>query len=568
MSTAPFSHGLLFCLGIGVFFGLVGARLFQKLKIPQVVGYIVMGVIIGETGFRLVTLADIESLKPFNIFALGIIGFLVGGELKIEAFKKYGKQFAAILFGEGLGAFFLVGGVVTAFLYFLFHNVTAAIAAGVVFGAIASATDPASTIDVLWEYRTKGVLTTSIMAIVALDDALAMALYGIGTCVAQMISATDASFASQFYKTGSELLGSLIIGGMFALILYCILRWMFQAEKALGIALGLILIMINLAAELDMDVILAAMMLGFCVTNISPRRSEKLFSVMRGFSTPVYVLFFVLVGARLSLKNMPWWLWVIVGLYVTGRSIGKFVGSWAGAKVTKAPDVVRKYLGLGLFAQGGVAVGLSIMAGSHLSNVMLGGYPLGDVIIYGVTATTLMVQIVGPATVKLAVKLAGEINRNVTSEDVIASWTVRNVANTDVQPIPEQEPLKDAVRRFSEHRHFVYPIVDASNKLIGIMSLKGLKEVLSDHASWEWLLVSDVMEIPRELAHPGDELADIIKTMESLGLEEMPVVESGENRTPVGMITLSDVRRRIEEELLNRQYQHDDPEKVQGAVVA
>jgi Kef-type K+ transport system membrane component KefB len=562
-----FSHGLLFILGIGIFLGLIGAWLFQRIKFPQVVGYIVIGLIIGNTGFNLITVHDVELLQPFNIFALGIIGFLVGGELKINSFKKYGKQFSAILFGEGLGAFFLVGSLITVILYILFKNFATALAGGIVFGAIASATDPASTVDVLWEYRARGVLTTSITAIVALDDALAMALYGLGTSAAQLLSSSNVSFGAQCSKIGIELVGAIVVGVLFAIILNFILRWIYDKEKTLGIALGVILLMITLAGSLGMDVILASMTLGFAVSNISPERSEKLFSLMRGFSTPVYVLFFVLVGARLSIGEMPKWLWIIVGVYVVARSAGKFFGAMLGAKLSKAPVVVQKYLGLGIFAQGGVAVGLSIMAGQHLKGVSLGTLPLGDAIIFGVTATTLIVQLVGPAAVKLAIKLAGEIGKDVTAEDVIESWKVENVIDSQVVTILESTSLHEAVKVFSEHKHIVFPVTNANNKFLGILSMKGLKDVLTDSASWRWLLVSDVIEVTKSVSYPGDKLKPVIRKMESLNIEELPIIKSKDDKTPVGIITLSDIRTMVAEELLRRQA--DSSEEVpEEAVVS
>ena len=146
--------GLLTIIGLCIFGGVLGAWVFQKLHVPQVVGYIVIGVLIGESGLRVVDHTDILALQPFNLFALGLIGFLVGGELRGSIFKKYGKQFTAILLGEGLAAFFLVGVTTTLIVQMVCHDWVISLAAGTVFGAIASATDPASTIDVLWEYRT------------------------------------------------------------------------------------------------------------------------------------------------------------------------------------------------------------------------------------------------------------------------------------------------------------------------------------------------------------------------------------------------------------------------------
>ncbi len=273
--------GVLFILGIGVFGGIIGARLFQRLNIPQVVGYIVIGLIIGESGLQMVRSEDILMLEPLNFFALGVIGFLVGGELKIEAFRKYARQFTAILLGEGLFAFFFVSVPVTFLLQAVLHNLPVALAGGMVFGAIASATDPASTVDVLWENRSRGVLTTSIMAIVALDDALAMMLYGIGTSVAKMLTGMGSSPGHHLLLVCGELLGSLVLGAVFAMLLIWLLRWIGDRERSTALAVGLILLLISFAVFGAFDVILAAMTLGFITANAAPKRSRNLFLALR-----------------------------------------------------------------------------------------------------------------------------------------------------------------------------------------------------------------------------------------------------------------------------------------------
>ena len=108
--SGDLSHDVMLMLGVGVFGGLCGGWLFQKLRVPQVVGYIGVGLLIGASGLRLVRATTIRRLlEPFTLFALAVIGFLVGGELKLEDFRRHGKQFAAILLGEGLMAFVLVG---------------------------------------------------------------------------------------------------------------------------------------------------------------------------------------------------------------------------------------------------------------------------------------------------------------------------------------------------------------------------------------------------------------------------------------------------------------------------
>ena len=548
------SIGYLFIIGLAVFGGMIGAWAFQKLKVPQVLGYIVIGLIVGESGAEIITNDAIRTLTPLNTFALGIIGFLVGGELDVNEFKKYGKQFAAILLGEGVTAFILVGAATILFLMSIGAPFSAALAGGIVFGAIASATDPASTVDVLWEYRSKGILTTSITAIVALDDALAMTLYGLGTGAAQMISGGEASIAHQALDVGIEIFGALLLGLIGALFLNYLLKWFHQSEKSMGFTLGLLVLVIAIADIFNMDVIMAAMMMGFVAANVNPVRTKKGFELLRGFSAPIYVIFFVFVGARLGLGSMPAWLWGIVGIYVVGRSLGKFSGAWLGAKISKSDKVVSKYLGLGLFCQGGVAIGLSIMAGSKLENVMLlGNLSLGDAIIYAVTATTLIVQVIGPPMVKYAAVASGEAGRNITEEDVIALMDVDKVMESGISPLQESMLLEDAISRFSEDDFLVYPVVNRKGYICGMVSLSSMKEVISDYEAWKWLVVQDVMEDCKLTISPEIKLQDLLVQLDDLNVDQIPVVKSKDELMPVGMVRRSHIRKRVAEELLRRQ---------------
>jgi CBS domain-containing protein len=438
----------------------------------------------------------------------------------------------------------------------IFHNIPIAIAAGIVFGAIASATDPASTIDVLWEYRSLGILTTSLTAIVALDDALAMALYGLGTAAAEILTGNSGSITGELGRVSLNLAGAVVLGAAFAFILMGLLRWFHQPERGLAFAVGLILLLITFAVYLDMDVILTTMTLGFVLTNMIPRRSKNLFKIMRSFSVPIYVIFFVLAGARLGISQMPGWLWIIVIIYVIARSAGKIVGAYIGAKYSDTKPVVRKYLGMGLFAQGGIAIGLSIMASHHLSGIMIDeNLALGDVIISGVAATTLIVQLLGPAMVKLAIKLSGEIGRNVTDDDVINSWTVANVMDKDVILIREDEPLINAAKIFTENDYLVYPVVDKENNIRGVLSLESLKDVLDDQHSWNWLVASDVMRPAADKAFPSSRLRDVLDQMSELKIDQMPVMETNGGNVPIGILDIARVKRQIEKEVLRRQEQ-------------
>ncbi len=197
---------ILLIIGSAIFGGSIGARIFQKLRIPQVVGYIIIGLIVGRSGFGLIGEEEIQNLLPFNFFALGIIGFMIGGELHRHTFKKFGRQFLKILLAEGLTAFAFVTLLTGLLAWLISGNFLIGLSFGLILGAIASATAPAATVDVLWEYKTRGILTTTVLAIVALDDGLALLLYSFASSVALRLSGADeASFLVGFLHTFYEI---------------------------------------------------------------------------------------------------------------------------------------------------------------------------------------------------------------------------------------------------------------------------------------------------------------------------------------------------------------------------
>ncbi|MCK9432460.1 MAG: cation:proton antiporter [Candidatus Omnitrophica bacterium] len=547
--------GILSLFGIGVFGGLLGAWIFQKLRVPQVVGYIVIGILIGQSGLQLIKHADIIKLQSFNWFALGIIGFLVGGELEAENFRKYGKQFMAILLGEGLAAFFLVSTAVTLIVYFITHSWAPAVAAGIVFGAISSATDPASTVEVLWEYRSRGALTTALIAIVALDDALAMILYGIGTSFAGALTGGSSSLGLEVLKICKDIFGSIFLGLAAAFLFHWILKFLTQQkERMVTLAIGTLLLVIGLANALDLDVIIVTMTMGITLINFSPQRSRELFTLIKSVSMPIYIMFFVLVGARLGVSYMPLWLWGIVIAYILGRSIGKMTGAYFGAKFSKATIAVQKYTGMGLFCQGGVAIGLSIMATQHLGNIQITGQmSLGDMIIFGITATTLIVQLLGPPMVKRAIQLSGEIGRNVTRDDVIASLKVKDVMEKDAIPVEEKQKIGSVFELFSNFRFLVYPVVDKSGRVTGTISLNNLRDILIDQSCWDWVLAEDASTPLPQAISSEMPLKSALKAMTEMSLREVPVIDHPATARLAGILNEHNIEKSVDQELIRRQ---------------
>ncbi len=546
------SPGILIIFGIGIFGGILSAVVVKKLSIPQVLGYILIGVIIGTSGFKIVSNADINMLRPFNFFALGIIGFLVGAEIHFDTLKKYKSQFSTILFSEGVLAFILVCVPVTLVMIRMTHSFNIALATGVVFGAIASATDPASTINVLWEYRAAGILTTTLIAIVALDDALAMTLYGLGTSLAQILSGSDSHILAELVRVLIELFGSVLLGIAAGYLLNFILRRSFDQDYVSTVAIGILFLCIGFAVKTNLDVILMTMALGITVVNASPHRSKELVNNLKRLSTPIYILFFVLVGARLGIANMPSWLWLIIILYIIGRSVGKMAGTWLGAKLTNADDVVRKYAGLGLFAQGGVAIGLSIMASQHLNAIKVDNHLfLGDVIIFGITATTFIVQIVGPPLVKVAIRLSGEIGKNITKEDIIEKLKVIDVMDTSIKSLNEGDTVRSALMTLQDTGYPFLPVTDDDNVIKGIISFDQIRDIILDDSFWDWLLVSDIMAASPELLTEKQPLGEALNLMNQLYLDYLPVTKSEDSKTLTGILDRRLISQSINRELIS-----------------
>jgi Kef-type K+ transport system membrane component KefB len=543
---------LLFLLGVAVFFGTAGAKLFQKLRIPQVVGYIVIGLILGGSALKLIGIELVMSLSPLNIFALGIIGFTIGGELKLDIFKRYGKQFIIILVSEGVFAFLAVGLLTGLGTYHFTHNLNQSIALGVLLGAISSATAPAATVDVLWEYKTRGILTKTILAIVAMDDGLALLLYGFaGSLATVLVSGGHDNWAVNLLMPFWEIFGAVALGLGSGFSLVYIAKHIEESDKVLAFALSSILLGVGLSIILHVESILTAMTLGATLVNFLPKRSKDVFAVVGKFSPPIYVLFFVLVGARLQIGSIPLWIVILAVIYVFGRTLGKISGAWFGSYISKAPDQVRKYLGMCLFSQAGVAIGLSILASERF------GGNIGEAIILIVTSTTFLVQIIGPPFVKLGVKKAGEIGMNITEEDLIKTYKVSDVMDTEHVIIYENASVHEIIRLFGQTHSFYYPVLDKNDNFTGAITVDSLRNTFANQELNDWLVAMDIAEPVDAKVTPETPLSEAFETAKHFDIEYLTVVSSSDEHKFMGVLNCRTARRQLSAEVLSRQEKAD-----------
>jgi len=545
---------ILFLLGLALFGGTIGGRLFQKLRIPQVVGYIAIGIVIGESCLKVINQDVIKTLQPFNYFALGLIGFMIGGELKRDVLRKYGKQFISILVFEGVGAFLLVSIFVGVVGSFLLGDWRLSWPLGLLLGAIASATAPAATTAVLREFKTRGPLTRTILGIVAMDDGLALMLFAIASSVAgNLIGNVHKGVLRIFIHPLYEIGGAIIIGIVSGLVLNKLLKKYTEEARLLAFSVGAVLIVLGLSLATHVDMLLAAMTLGVIVANFIPRKSKEVFKLVEGFTPPIFVLFFVLVGAKLNISHMTLPIILLGIIYIIGRSAGKALGANFGARISGAPKTVQKYLPLCLFSQAGVAIGLSILASHYFP-----GY-IGSAAIIIITATAFVLEVIGPPFIKFAVARAGEVGMNITEDDLVRKLKVEEIMDENPPLIYKNMPLAQILAIFSESPNLYYPVVDTDKKLLGIITVDNIKNTFMATSLSDLLLAVDVMESAIASITPKSLISELKGILAKYNLEYLPVVTQ-ENKV-VGFIERRMVYKVISTKVMELQRQADLLEK-------
>ncbi len=404
----------LSALGLFIAVTFLGSKLFQRIGFPQVVGFIIIGFLHGPSFLNAIPLGLIDQLSFVSVIALGLIGYDMGSHLHLGELRKLGRSITFILIFEAIGTFLIVTAGVYAW--------TQSIYTALIFGAISSATAPAATVDVLAEYDSAGPLTTSLLAVVGLDDVLSLILFSVTAVVAEtiLIGGAHLSWLEMLEIPLIEISGSLLLGTAVGLLLSFIMSRMKKRHDVMAVSIGLIFLSVGISHTFGFSLILTTMLAGFVVVNRNEAHSLNIRFTIEQAGPVIYVLFFALVGARFQLSLLPT-MGILGLLYILLRSSGKFVGAFVGGKMGDAQNSVRKYLGFGLLSQAGVAVGLAIASAERFSALGPEGEVLGTLVINVITASTFIVQIIGPIGVKFAITRAGEVGKAKFTEDVWAS---------------------------------------------------------------------------------------------------------------------------------------------------
>ena len=408
----------LLTLSISLISGLLLSRLAKILKLPAVTAYLVAGILVGPyclgllgvKGLGFTSLADIEKVGILADVALGFIAFSIGNEFRVSQLKKIGKQATIIGILQAVVTTIFVDAVLIG-LHFLMPD-KLSLSTAIVLGAIASATAPAATLMVVKQYKAKGPVTDILLPVVALDDAVGLILFAVSFGIAKALQIGAVSIISILVNPLLEIILSLGLGAVMGLLFSLCERFFHSRSKRLAVSVGFVLMTIGFSmmkfefgeVHIGFSPLLVCMMLGTIFCNICDF-SEELMDRVDRWTAPLFIVFFVLSGAELELSVFTDLLVVLIGVaYILSRSIGKYSGAYASAKLVKCDDNIVKYLGITLLPQAGVALGMANMVKDSVlgsAGILIANITLFAVLIY---------EIFGPALTKIALMKAGDID--------------------------------------------------------------------------------------------------------------------------------------------------------------
>ncbi len=386
---------LLFKLSIVIFIGIIGGRIANYFKLPNVSGYIIGGLLIGPSFLNLIKAGEAADFNIVNEVALAAIAFSIGSEFLLKDIIKTGKDVLIITVAEVMGAVILVF-LVT---YFIFKQ---SFEFSLVIASMSAATAPAGILMVIRELKAQGPLVRTILPVVAIDDAIGIMVFGISMSIAKLTSGVGSfSIIQIIWAPLFEIIGSLLLGGILGFLLSYLAPKARGRDELLSMVLGFILIGTGAANYLEVSPLLTCMALGAMLINLM-QNANRVFNLIADFTPPIYLLFFTLAGASLNLSVLTKVGALGIG-YILARAVGKVIGATLGAKYVNCDEKVTKYLGMSLLTQGGISIGLSMIVSKELPQ-------FSESIITVILFSVLIYEIAGPILAKIAIQKAGEEN--------------------------------------------------------------------------------------------------------------------------------------------------------------
>lgn len=398
-----FGHHIVFSIGLLLFVGYFAGKLAEKVRLPAITGYIVAGLLLGDSVIGMIPEEIAFRLDSVTEIALGIIAITIGAEFDLRKLKRIGKSVLMITLFQAIFAFIFV----TMILSFFGMDIRYAL----ILGAIATATAPAATVIIIKELRARGDFVDYLYAVVALDDAICVIIFSIiFALVSPMLVGTNvislSGISSGLLNAFEEILFSCIIGFIGGILFHFFTRKLYKLNEVLIISIAIIFLTTSIAIVFNLSLLIANMVLGAVLVNLS-RKNRRIFSIIEPITPPLFALFFVIAGTEVNIKVFAEGFVIIYGiLYILSRFSGKYVGTYLSAIMANAPEGVRKYLGFCLFPQAGVAIGLVLFVQTSPALIDASA-SIQEYLVFIVNIVLLSIlvnELIGPAITKFGIK--------------------------------------------------------------------------------------------------------------------------------------------------------------------
>jgi len=381
--SIPLVLGLLFLIGF------IADILGRSTFLPRVTLLMLGGLAAGPAGLSLIPESFVDQWFPeLTNIGLALIGFLLGHQLSIPALRKRGTQVITISLCKVFGAWLFVA--VTLLLLGL-DPIMALLLAG-----IAPATAPAATYDIVHESGASGEFVDTLLSIVAVDDVWGLLLFMVMLATAGIV-AGDAALATGILSSLADIGSSILLGVALGAPMAYLTGRIRHGEPMLAEALGFVLLGAGIADWFDLLPILTAIVMGITVASLATHH-ERPFHVIAGVEWPFMVLFFVLAGASLELDKLQL-AGTLTVIYIAARFIGIYLGARLGSRVVGAHAALRRWLGIALMPQAGVAIGMALLATQRFPDT-------ASVVLTVAVASTVILETVGPVFTRLAIRRA------------------------------------------------------------------------------------------------------------------------------------------------------------------
>ena len=390
------------------------SRLAKKIGLPAVTAYLISGLLLGPyclgrltlPGIGFHTMEEVSALGIISDAALGFIAFTIGNEFRLKDLRSMGRQAITVGILQAVITTAVVD-VALILLHLVFPNVLS-LPSAITLGAIAAATAPAATLMVVRQYQADGPLTRLLLMVVAIDDAVGLVLFSASFGIARAMEQGGISIITVAVEPILEIVLSLLLGATAGVILTWCERYFHSRGNRISVSVAFVLLTVGLSkVEFDMgpvhcgfSLLLVCMMTGTIFCNLCDT-SAALMERLDRWTTPLSILFFILSGAELDLKILRNPTVLLIGIvFILTRSLGKITGAYSSCALSGCDPKTRKYLGITLLPQAGVALGMAITAAALSDGSMVRNVVLFAVLVY---------ELIGPTLTKKALTAAGEI---------------------------------------------------------------------------------------------------------------------------------------------------------------